>query len=1097
MPLHVTRARKLLKAIDFERLFLEELGWDRHTGVIDVVVGTDRISLKCVAQKRGMVAFVCTTRAGAPFPDYARRRKIELQVAKHAHEHLIVFVDADTARQVWQWVRRDPGQPAACREHEIHAIQSGDALLQKLDAIAFTLAEEETLSLTDVTRRAAGGFDVDKVTRRFFDRFQEEHAAFLRFIRGIAERFDREWYASLMLNRLMFAYFIQKKGFLDGDRDYLRNRLRRLRDLRGKDRFHSFYRFFLLRLFHEGLGGKRRTSELELLLGRIPYLNGGLFERHVLEQRNVEIQIPDEAFERIFDFFDQYQWHLDERPLKDDGEINPDVLGYIFEKYINQKQMGAYYTKEDITEYISRNVIVPFLFSAAARAEAPSFAPTASIWDLLRDNPDRYIHAHLRHGLSWDVHASAGRGGPLADERPLPPDIAAGLGDDRRRRDWNRGAPAELGLSTETWREVVRRRQHVAQLRAALASRAVTAIDELVTRNLDLRQFAEDVIATCEPPALLRAIWEAIRRITILDPTCGSGAFLFAALGVLEPLYEACLNRMERFVAEPSLAAAERAAFAATLHEVAGHPNRRYFVLKSIILNSLFGVDIMEEAVGICRLRLFLKLAAQVEPDRKKPNMGIEPLPDIDFNIRCGNTLVGYATLREVTSRNLPFDQSLAGVERRAAEVQQTIDEFRSRQTDTDGEVSIEAKAELRRRCEALDADLNRHLAAEHLVAVSDPKALRAWVSTHQPFHWCIQFFDIMERGGFDVIIGNPPYLEASKVDYRLTGYATQKCGDLYAYTIERSLALCSATGRIGMIVPISLACSDKFAPLRRELARAERTLWLSHFANRPGQLFTGSQNRLTIFLTSPHFPRPATFTTRYHRWDARNGEREHLFSSLRYQPLDAGDSIFHGLHPKAGSPEALAVLHKLRTARTVEAASSKHGKHAVYWVRVPGYFCQFLLRPPMCRPRAGGPARVRGEVNQLAFDEKITRDVVHAVLNSSLYYLFFCAYTDTRHINPSDVKEFPLDVDAFSRAAKAQLATLSAKLTRAYEKHTSEQLKSGLLIESIDSKPCKPILDEIDAVLAEHYRLTSDELDYVVNYDIKARLGATLDEED
>jgi hypothetical protein len=81
---------------------------------------------------------------------------------------------------------------------------------------------------------------------------------------------------------------------------------------------------------------------------------------------------------------------------------------------------------------------------------------------------------------------------------------------------------------------------------------------------------------------------------------------------------------------------------------VAAHPNRRYFVLKSIILNNLFGVDIMEEAVEICKLRLFLKLAAQVEPDASPDNLGIEPLPDIDFNIRAGNTLVGYATADEV-----------------------------------------------------------------------------------------------------------------------------------------------------------------------------------------------------------------------------------------------------------------------------------------------------------------------------------------------------------------------------------------------------------------------------------------------------------------
>ena len=77
---------------------------------------------------------------------------------------------------------------------------------------------------------------------------------------------------------------------------------------------------------------------------------------------------------------------------------------------------------------------------------------------------------------------------------------------------------------------------------------------------------------------------------------------------------------------------------------MAGTPTARYFIFKSIILNNLFGVDIMEEAVEICKLRLFLKLAAQVEPDHAKDNLGIEPLPDIDFNIRAGNTLVGYAT---------------------------------------------------------------------------------------------------------------------------------------------------------------------------------------------------------------------------------------------------------------------------------------------------------------------------------------------------------------------------------------------------------------------------------------------------------------------
>jgi hypothetical protein len=336
-----------------------------------------------------------------------------------------------------------------------------------------------------------------------------------------------------MLNRLMFVYFIQRKGFLDGDRDYLRNRLVLMRKEHGKDKFYSFYRYFLLRLFHEGLGGRTRTPALEKLLGKIPYLNGGLFEKHTVEQRYPDIQIPDKAFESIFSYFDEYQWHLDERPLHANNEINPDVLGYIFEKYINQKQMGAYYTKEDITEYIGKNTVTPSLFDAArAKCKVAFQNPDGpTLWDLLKTDPDRYIYSAVRHGV----------------DLPLPPEIAEGIDTTRpglleRRKSWNKPAPPEVALPTETWREVVARRQRCEDLRRKLGSGDVRDINDLITLNLDIRQFAQDVIENCEGPELLRAFWHAIERVTVLDPTCGSGAFLFAALNILEPLYEACLH---------------------------------------------------------------------------------------------------------------------------------------------------------------------------------------------------------------------------------------------------------------------------------------------------------------------------------------------------------------------------------------------------------------------------------------------------------------------------------------------------------------------------------------------------------------------------
>src|SRR5439155_5686053 len=133
--------------------------------------------------------------------------------AKSVHEHLIIYPDGAGRTQVWQWVRREPGRPTACRELHYQCGQSGEALIQRLDAVTFTLDEEADLSIVDVTRRARAAFDVERVTRRFYDLFKAEHQACLGFIRGLENKDDLDWYASVMLNRLMFVYFIQKKGF--------------------------------------------------------------------------------------------------------------------------------------------------------------------------------------------------------------------------------------------------------------------------------------------------------------------------------------------------------------------------------------------------------------------------------------------------------------------------------------------------------------------------------------------------------------------------------------------------------------------------------------------------------------------------------------------------------------------------------------------------------------------------------------------------------------------------------------------------------------------------------------------------------------------
>lgn len=935
MPINRENARLLLKNADLRRLFIEELGWDHNHATIEVPLGKRTYTLTALAHKRGMVAFHCPISAGERLPDHAGRRKVEQYIAKTVHEHLIIFTDTEGAHQVWQWVRREPGKPIACREHHYHRSQTGEALLQKLEAIAFSLDEEERIVLPDVTGRVRAAFDVERVTRRFYEEFRKQQVAFLKSIDGIPAKEDCAWYASVMLNRLMFLYFIQKKGFLDGDPDYLRNRLRYMQEKHGKDRFYSFYRYFLLRLFHEGLSKKDRSPELEELVGGVPHLNGGIFDVHPLEQPDRygnQIQIPDEAFESIFNYFDRYQWHLDERPLRADNEINPDVLGYIFEKYVNQKQMGAYYTKEDITEYISKNTVIPFLFDAARQKCKIAFdnpdGPT--VWDLLRANPDHYIYPAVKRGVI--------RGdGSIVPETELPDFVQAGMHDPKARMFDKRYnlEQAEAGdpirLVTETWREYVYRRNRCLEICQKLQRGEVRDINDFITLNLDIRQFAQDVIETCEGPELLRAFWHAIETVTVLDPTCGSGAFLFAALNILESLYEACLERMEAFVEDLDRSGVKHrpekfADFRKVLERVAAHPNRRYFIFKSIILNNLYGVDIMEEAVEICKLRLFLKLAAQVEPGPNHPNLGIEPLPDIDFNIRAGNTLVGFATYdeveRAVTSR-LDFDNAMERIQTKAADLQQAFDAFRARQMEGDESVPLEHKLELRRRLAALNEELNYYLAGEYGINENNiPKkkaygeSFAKWLKSHQPFHWFVEFYSIVhDRGGFDVIIGNPPYVAITKVDYRLRAddYQTLEGRNLYNLVMERSTRLARHSGYFGMIVPVSVVSVDTFVQVARIFFRLKS--WVSSFSNRPGKLFYGVEQRLTILLAK--MEDGFTHASEYQHW--YEVERQTLFQKLAYQPAN----LIPGrpMPLKTGLPISVAIAGKIYSQRnTLEA---------------------------------------------------------------------------------------------------------------------------------------------------------------------------------
>ena len=1090
-----------LRTSNFEELF-NELGWnypDSNREIeIDISVPNPKDSnrdtilafgFNPVADRSGCKVFTC---AVDTIPTLTMCRKVDRQLQKYTFDYIAIYHIPNTAHHAWVVpVKRIEKRDLVIVEYESE--NQADFLIQKLDHITFGYEE---MTIADVREGIQAAFLVnsDKITKDFYKGFRKQHDLFSDFIQNLPDDKERKWYTSVMLNRLMFCYFIQKKGFLDQNVDYLKEKLCQIQTKRGSGKYYSFYRAFLRRLFSDGLNNPKHDREFEKDFGQIPYLNGGMFDTHQIERDNPELDIADEAFEKLFAFFDTYRWHLDTRITATGKDINPDVLGYIFEQYINDRAaMGAYYTKEDITEYIGKNCIIPWLLDALSKPELESchdFDPDGYVWQTMKNSGDKYIYDAVKKGYSADW------------KKRIPQKIAKGLDTTKpnlleRRARWNDKTPEEFVLPTEIWRETIARLQRCEDLIHKIESGEICHPNDLITYNLDMRQFAYDLIAKAESPAFVCDFFDALKKITILDPTCGSGAFLFAALNILEPLYEICIERMQDFTvgnASSSLAKKYKHHLPRIKDELAAieskyRSNIQYFIYKTIILNNLYGVDIMPEAVEIAKLRLFLKLVAVVDVDVNADNLGLDPLPDIDFNIRCGNTLVGYATKKELDEalrKQFTLDRINAKIafEKKINDgldkVAKSYADFLLAQRDHSEDMKKlkTSKEKLKADLHDLNEDLN-----DHYHNATQPNVdFEQWKNSHQPFHWLAEFYMIMKgNDGFDVIIGNPPYVvyRPDQYIYNINNnYKTYSCRNLYAYIIERCINLSHNFSRTGYIIPISSVSNEQFKPLLN-LYKRKQVSWHSCYSNRPGKLFDNVEQRLTITISIITNVKPEQFCSCYKHW-YRN-EREFLYRMIHYERNHIWDenlSLF-----KFGSKLELRICESIYK-RSKKLSSYLIGNESVYYHNGPTYF----IRAIPYKPNSVEGMRDSSHYKKL---NCINRDFVFCILNSSLFYWFYKNVSNCRDFSDREIKALPVgnvSIECTSIANQLKQSYIDNKTIK------SRNYQRGVVYyEEYYPAKSKPIIDEIDKVLAKHYGFTEEELDYIINYDIKYRMGDEL----
>lgn len=1043
------RWRALLREWQLNRLFVEELNWNNGAAqTLTLTVAGVAYHLRQEAERSGVALYSAEVPA---MPDGATLDDLEKQLLPLRKHHVVALREHGTEHHLWMCrIKRDGGAKNSRIEYREAA--QADLLLEKLPLLHF--ATDDEVPTLDVANRLQQAFalNAEAITKQFYEQFKKEHDAFAAFIEGLDSLEERRAYTSRMLNRLMFCYFLQKRGYLDHRVDYLAYHLSDTQQRQGRDQFHAtFFRGFLLGFFGRGLNSAERDEHFRSQYGRIPYINGGMFALAECESGETPgVDIPDEAFERLFTFFDRYQWHLDTRATASGRDINPDVLGYIFEQYINDRAAnGAYYTKEDVTGYIAANTIVPKLLQMTSARLREPFAAGGYVWLTLRREPERFVHAALLKGYTPDWR-----------ER-LPDDIRAGMTatpddapDPDKRRAWARPADDPWANPTESWRETIERLTRCEALLDELANGRVDSIDKLVTSNLDLQQFLLTLTAEAPDHKLPHHLYQALRSITILDPTCGSGAFLFAALELLLPLYDAALDRI-RDLATTSADCRNDLQQA----HLEAHPNQQYFELKSIILRNLYGVDLMGEAVEIARLRLFLKLVSAANaPDDRKPNLGIEPLPDIDFNLKVGNALVGYARTRDADGLNegrLDVGNTEENVRRQVNLVNDAIRIYKESQLrqGVTGEELNDMKRALRPQLDELDKALDEHYFRNN----GQKGHIATWRRNTHPLHWVAQFNDILEAGGFDVVIGNPPYVGKTKIGYYvdfLTA-AERKMPDIYAWCVLRALSLTADDGMLGMIMPLSVTFSGDFQPLREALNG--RNVWMASFNNRPATLFANVLQRCTIMLTYAS-PAPQLLTSPMLRW--KSEARAALMSRVNYTNAEL---FRNGTWPKLYDDEMRDILAAIGKG---SYSNYKSSEQHVFFSTTGGNFISISLEE---QPVIDATTLTKLKNNSLALfsvENSLDRYAVYAATSGNLAYLLWQMAGDSFHLTAGNLTPIISTVHNLSSDVKEQLATIGHLLSDRDVECLSFLKYAGKYVGSYNHAPLRSLTRRADALL-------------------------------
>ncbi len=630
------------RAAELRRLFVEVLDFDPASGQAPLRAAPAGVTLPDAAERIASLDGVNVCYVALDITDTDRVRKAEAAAAaKQIEDQLgddLLLVFTNTSRSQLHFIHPsfEHAQPTL-RRMVVERDLPRRTAVQQVANIYW-----ECRKSGSIRTALEMAFDVEPVTKRFFAKYREVFEAAEHQVTGFGpdEDDDKRLFVQTLFNRLMFVYFLSRKGWLDfgGDKDYLNALWQDYQAAEGANR--NFYFDRLRLLFFAGLNNYRSedvTSEPEArrLIGNVPFLNGGLFDMTERDGQT-SIFVPDQCVSEIFaKLFDRFNFTvMESTPFDIEVAVDPEMLGKVFEELVTGRhESGAYYTPRPVVSFMCREALKGYL---------------------------------------------EGR---------------------------------DTGVSSEA-----------------------------VERFVDHRDAS--VISLSAAPAISRALDE----VTVVDPACGSGAYLLGMLQELVELQTALFNV---------------GVDARSLHQLKLH----------IIERNLYGVDIDEFAANIAMLRLWLSLTIEGEqPD---------PLPNLDFKIVCGDSLLGPDP-NPALQGDLFTEQILSSnLGNLKAEYMRAFD----------GNVKGAKKAEIERLHGELRETLGGVAVAEGVV------------------DWRIVFAEVFAaRAGFDVVIANPPYVRYEQIGSAkpmLAGLypsVHQGRADILVYFFARAIELLSLGGLLAFI---------------------------------------------------------------------------------------------------------------------------------------------------------------------------------------------------------------------------------------------------------------------------------------------------------